>query len=63
MNNMDKIVKIVTVVRNSRIVCPGCDLVDGGAVVQNAALAVRGILNAPRKILTIKNTLKLTGGK
>jgi hypothetical protein len=59
---MDKIVKIVTVVRNSRIVCPGYDLVDGGAVVQNAALAMRGILNAPRKILTIKNTLKLTGG-
>lgn len=62
MNNMDKIVKIVTVVRNSRIVCPGYDLVDGGVVVQNAALAMRGILNAPRKILTIKNTLKLTGG-
>jgi hypothetical protein len=62
VNNMDKIVKIVTVVRNSRIVCPGYDLVDGGAVVQNAALAMRGILNAPRKILTIKNTLKLTGG-
>ena len=59
---MDKIVKIVTVVRNSRIVCPGYDLVDGGAVVQNAALAMRGILNARRKILTIKNTLKLTGG-
>ena len=59
---MDKIVKIVTVVRNSRNVCPGYDLVDGGAVVQNAALAMRGILNAPRKILTIKNTLKLTGG-
>ena len=59
---MDKIVKIVTVVRNSRIVCPGYYLVDGGAVVQNAALAMRGILNAPRKILTIKNTLKLTGG-
>ncbi len=39
MNNMDKIVKIITVTLNSGIICPSCDVVDTGAAVQDAALA------------------------
>ena len=60
---MDKIVKIITVTLNSGIICPGCDLVDTGAAVQDAVLAAGVSCMIPFKMLTIKNMLKLTGGK
>jgi hypothetical protein len=39
VNNMDKIVKIISVTLNCGIICPGCDVVDTGAAVEDAALA------------------------